>query len=109
QATTHDPCRSRSCVAPNFTRPTHRRGSPRICVGSQDHHASTRNLKYMHGKRTTQLARPKWRPTHRRGSPRLGVEDKAKLLKIPESTRYTWLLTHNVTQEAKVPESPRYT
>ncbi|MED6163351.1 hypothetical protein PIB30_079028, partial [Stylosanthes scabra] len=44
QATMHDPCRSRSCVAPNFTRPTHRRGSPRICVGSQDHHASTRNL-----------------------------------------------------------------
>ncbi|MED6203160.1 hypothetical protein PIB30_112854, partial [Stylosanthes scabra] len=46
---------------------------------------------------------------HRRGSPRLGVEDKARLLKIPESSRYTWLLTHNVTQEAKVPESPRYT
>ncbi|MED6166836.1 hypothetical protein PIB30_113230, partial [Stylosanthes scabra] len=27
QATTHDPCRSHSCVAPNFTR-------PRICVES---------------------------------------------------------------------------
>ncbi|MED6188995.1 hypothetical protein PIB30_091270 [Stylosanthes scabra] len=40
-------------------RPTHRRGSPRICVGSQDHHASTRNLKYRLGERITQLARPK--------------------------------------------------
>ncbi|MED6141259.1 hypothetical protein PIB30_101574, partial [Stylosanthes scabra] len=34
QATTHDPCLSHSCVAPNFTRPTHMRGSPRICVES---------------------------------------------------------------------------
>ncbi|MED6126064.1 hypothetical protein PIB30_074795, partial [Stylosanthes scabra] len=34
QATTHDQRLSHSCVAPNFTRPTHMRGSPRICVES---------------------------------------------------------------------------
>ncbi|MED6166951.1 hypothetical protein PIB30_114439, partial [Stylosanthes scabra] len=85
QATTHDPCRSHSCVAPNL--PTHRRGSPRICVGSQDHHASTRNLKYMRRERITQLARPKERPTHRRGSSRICVEDKAIFTQTSQNSR----------------------
>ncbi|MED6116703.1 hypothetical protein PIB30_102673, partial [Stylosanthes scabra] len=109
QATTHDPCRSHSCVAPNFTTPTHMRGSPRMCVESIKYdpmcwtssnprmsvedlfilphpksHAYTLNSKHMRGKP---------RSSCKHHDPRTHVEDQV----------YAWrTLKNNSTCKAKM-------